>query len=106
MVIGSAMDIVTHCQVPRYLHNNLPLGNPLGEPFDEIAQLSSVKKSLSLAATATDPIVVISDLKWSGNPDWQSVYNRVDDTNREELLRMGEENRRRRAENKTKGLNR
>jgi len=98
------MDIVTHCKVPRYLHNDLPLGNPLGVPGDRNAQRNSLLQALNLAAISEAPKIEVSDLAWPGDPGWKSVYNRVDDRNREELLKMGEENRRRRAENKARGL--
>ena len=105
IVIGSAMDIVTHCKVPRYLHNDLPLGNPLGEPGDRASHRNSLLNALAMTS-AESPLVEVSDLQWSGDADWKSVYNRVDDSNREQLLKMGEENRRKRAENKAKGLTR
>ena len=105
MVIGSAMDIVTHCKVPRYLHNDLPLGNPLGGPGDRVAHKETLLNALALTS-ADSPIVKVSALQWSGDSDWKSAYNRVDDSNRESLLKMGEENRRRRAANKSRGLTR
>ncbi len=63
-------------------------------------------KALRIAETAIEPHIEISNLDWPGNADWKSVYNRVDDSNRETLLKMGEENRRRRGENKARGLTR
>ena len=105
-VIGSAMDIVTHCNVPRYLHNDFPLGNPLGAPGDKETQMKSVLKALSLAVSAEEPLVDISDTSWPGDNYWKERYNKVDSTNREKLLRMGEENRRKRADNKAAGLTR
>ncbi|MDC0069155.1 hypothetical protein OAL10_10245 [Gammaproteobacteria bacterium] len=100
------MDIVTHCNVPRYLHNDFPLGNPLGAPGDKETQMKSVLKALSLAVSAEEPLVDISDTSWPGDNYWKERYNKVDSTNREKLLRMGEENRRKRADNKTAGLTR
>ncbi|MBD3648232.1 MAG: hypothetical protein HUJ31_12455 [Pseudomonadales bacterium] len=103
-VIGSALDIVKHCGTPRFLFNDLPLGNPLGIPYDSEMQYQSVRMGLDLISTATGPgTVVQTPFRWE-NDDWRAVYGRVDDSNREELRRMGEENRRRRAENHSKGL--
>ena len=34
IVIGSAWDILERCGTPRVLYNDLPLGNPVGKPFD------------------------------------------------------------------------
>lgn len=106
VVIGSALDIVTRCNVPRYLHNNLPLGNPLGPPEDRAAQRQSVVDALALAKQARQPEVRRSALKWPGGDDWIHVYNRVDESNIEELRQRGEENRRARAADKAKGLSR
>ena len=100
------MDIVTHCRVPRYLHNDLPLGNPLGPPGDREAQMKSVSGALRLAAGAQQPVVEISDTRWPGDPGWKQNYNRIDESNAAELRRLGEENRRKRAENKGLGLSR
>ncbi len=100
------MDIVTYCGVPRYLYNDLPLGNPLGKPDDRAAQKDSVIRALEMVDQADEPIVVESALSWSDDPSWKENYARVDDSNRELLLKMGEENRRKRAENKAKGLSR
>ena len=50
------------------------------------------------------PGVEVADLPWTGRTDWPQVYGRVTNANRAELMKMGEENRRKRAENKAKGL--
>ena len=77
VVIGSAMDIVTWCRVPRYLHNNLPLGNPLGEPGDRQSQRRSVEHALRLASDMSTPGVEVADIPWKGRDDWPQVYGRV-----------------------------
>lgn len=104
VVIGSAMDIVTHCNVPRYLHNDLPLGNPLGSPGDRETQLESVLSALQLAISAEHSVVQVSDAAWKGDGQWKENYNKVDQSNRQALLRLGQENRKKRAENKARGL--
>ena len=107
VVIGSALDITEHCGTPRFIFNDLPLGNPLGKPFDRRMQRKSVELALNLAETASIPGIAIStDFRWSNNDDWKENYARVDDSNREALLQMGEENRRRRALNHTRGITR
>ena len=106
IIIGSAMDIVTHCSVPRYLHNNLPLGNPLGPPYDIATQERTVRKALNIVSESEAPCVIESDVSWPDGDNWQSVYNRVDDSNRAELERLGEENRAKRAADKRQGLRR
>ena len=107
VVIGNAYDIVTHAGTPRFLFNDLPLGNPLGIPWDRDMQRQSVEMGLDLAAGAESPgTVVQTPFRWSDDEGWKQNYGRVDESNREELLRMGEENRRRRAENRAKGVTR
>ncbi|MBT4160171.1 MAG: hypothetical protein HOE54_02615 [Gammaproteobacteria bacterium] len=98
------MDIVTRCGVPRYLHNDLPLGNPLGPPGDRDSQRLSVERALKLAAEVNVPHVEISDLTWPGDGNWKSAYARIDDENKAALLKMGEENRQKKAEDKDNGL--
>ena len=100
------MDIVSHCRVPRYLHVDLPLGNPLGPPWQSDLHRQTIEQGLELAATALEPSIIESAIPWPGNPEWRAVYNRVDESNREELLRLGEANRRQRAANKAAGLTR
>ena len=98
------MDIVTWCSVPRYLHNDLPLGNPLGAPGDRTNQRASVERALSMLTGMREPGVEVSNLTWPG--DWKPVYAQVTDENREKLMIMGEENRARRASDKSRGLQR
>jgi D-proline reductase (dithiol) PrdB len=107
VVIGSAFDIVEHCGTPRFIFNDLPLGNPLGKPFDKSMQRKSVDLALNLAETASAPGIAIStDFRWSDNEDWKENYARVDDSNRQALLQLGEENRKRRALNRSRGITR
>jgi len=100
------MDIVTWCSVPRYLHNDLPLGNPLGVPYDKQAQRQSIETALSLIETMTEPGVDVSNLAWPDGDGWKPVYGQITDENREKLRQMGEENRARRAADKAQGLKR
>ena len=98
------MDIVTWCGVPRYLHNDLPLGNPLGPPEDRKSQRKSVERALEIATEMHEPGIEVSEIAWPGDSSWKSVYACVTDDNREALIKMGEENRRRRAEDKANGF--
>ena len=107
MVIGSALDITEHCGTPRFIFNDLPLGNPLGKPFDQSMQRKSVDLALNLAETASASGAVISTgFRWADNDNWKENYARVDGSNREALLQMGEENRRQRALNHARGITR
>jgi hypothetical protein len=96
VIIGSAVDIVTTCGVPRFLFVDFPLGNPCGKPYDRDMQQRIVQQGLNLLETATEPNqVVTSDESW-GSEAWRDNYMRVDDSNRAELMQMGEELRQRR----------
>ena len=99
MVVGSALDIVEHCGVPRYLHNDIPLGNPLGRPYQPEEQLSSVRQALRLIEEAKSPVIHINKgVTWTDGEVWRENYSRVDDSNRELLKQKGVENRRLRRE--------
>lgn len=100
------MDIVTWCKVPRYLHNDLPLGNPLGPPDDHENQRRSIEHALELVVSMPEPGVEVSELTWPGGTDWKPAYAEVTDENREKLMQMGEENRARRTADKAAGLKR
>ena len=108
VIVGSAWDIVTHCGVPRYLHNDLPLGNPLGKPYDKVNQRESVLKALDLAVSADQQIAVQSDLRWQddGDESWKDNYMRITEADLIELKKAGEENRAQRLAAKEAGLTR
>lgn len=97
---------MTWCGVPRYVYNDLPLGNPLGPPFDREAHKRSIMTALSLVESATEPKVVETGMTWPGDTDWKQNYMRIDDSNRELLKQMGEENRRNRRRDIEQGLRR
>lgn len=105
VIIGSAYDIVTSCGVPRFLFNDFPLGNPLGKPFDRKTQRQSVEMALDLTRSVTAPgAIVTTPFRWADNDQWKENYARVDASNRVELLRRGDENRKQRKQNQADGL--
>lgn len=106
MVIGSARDIVTWCGVPRFLYNDLPLGNPLGIPGNREMQRQSVERALALVETAREPTVAETEFRWSDDDEWKNNYMKVDASNIDKLRKMGEENRQRRKAQKDQGLRR
>lgn len=106
MIIGAAYDIVTWCGVPRFYYNDLPLGNPLGKPGDRGMQRESVIEALRLVEQAREPTVLESSHRWAEDEAWKDAYMRVDDSNREQLRKLGEENRRKRRAQKDAGLRR
>jgi hypothetical protein len=106
LVIGSAIDIVEHCGVPRYLHNDFPLGNPCGSPFDEVMQLEIMRAGLDLLENASGAdSTVRTAFRWKDDA-WREDYARIDDSNREELRERGERRRRQQADDKAAGKSR
>ena len=86
LVIGSALDIVEHCGVARYLYSDLPLGNPCGKPYDHDMQLSIISQAIALFNSATAPNTTErTPYSWSDDNNWRNDYAKVDDSNREEL---------------------
>ena len=106
VIIGAALDIVTWCGVPRFVYNDLPLGNPLGPPYDRKSQFESVKAAIELVESATGPRVVQTDLQWPGDRAWKKNYMKIDDSNRDLLRKLGDENRRKRRREVEQGLRR
>jgi D-proline reductase (dithiol) PrdB len=94
VVIGSARDIVEECGVARFLFTDFPLGNPCGRPADAQMQHAIVGSALDLLDRAWAPRTTVqAPFTWPDDA-WRENFMRVDDTNREELARAGEERRR------------
>jgi len=104
VVIGSAIDVVTYCGVPRYLHSDFPLGNPCGRPYDRDMQKAIVTQALQLFDSATEPNTVVrTPFSWGEDDSWRDAYARVDDTNRQRLFELGEQRRKLQATTKASG---
>ena len=89
--------------MPRFLFQDLPLGNPCGVPYDTAMQLATVEMALDLLTTAVVPRTTVqTPFAWPEGAEWRDSYLRVDDSNREQLRLDGELRRetkaRRRAE--------
>ena len=99
VIIGSALDVVEHCGVPRFLFTDFPLGNPCGHPWDREMQEKIVRQALDLLATATGPRTTVNaPFSWKqSDPGWRARYGRVDPAERERLLALGEQRRRQKA---------
>lgn len=100
IIIGSARDIVEHCGVPRFVFSDFPLGNPCGLPWQPDMQLATVRLALQMLETATVPrTTVLSPFMWrADDPDWRARYNRILPEDRERLLAIGDERRRKRGQ--------
>ena len=98
VIIGSALDVVEHCGVPRFVFTDFPLGNPCGHPWRADMQREVVATALGLLETANGPrTTVVSPFAWKDDPGWRERYGRVDPAERERLIAIGEERRRRQA---------
>jgi D-proline reductase (dithiol) PrdB len=99
VIIGSALDVVEHCGVPRFYFTDFPLGNPCGHPWHPEMQREIVHQALTLVETAkTSRTTVKAPFSWNeGGVVWRARYGRVDPTDKERLLKLGEERRRQQA---------
>lgn len=103
VIIGSALDIVEHCGVPRFVHTDFPLGNPCGEPFNAEMQTEVVSAGVDLLTHAREPRSIVSmPLSWRDD-EWRDGYMEIRPEDRAELARIGEERRAQRAKLKDDG---
>ena len=104
VVIGSARDIVERCGVPRFLFQDFPLGNPCGVPYDRAMQQATLGMALDLMEEATAPNKTVqTPFAWPNGDGWRANYMRVDESNIEQLRRMGRRRREGQARSKSEG---
>lgn len=93
MVLGSALDIVEHCGVPRYLFTDFPLGNPCGVPYDAAMQREIIRMSLALFHESTAPRTTDhAPYSWP-DQEWKTAYMQVREEDLAALERKGEQRR-------------
>lgn len=98
VIVGSALDIVEHVGVPRFLFTDFPLGNPCGHPWRRDMQRAVVEQALGLLESAAAPRTIVgAPFAWKDDPGWRDRYGRVDPAERERLLALGAERRQRQA---------
>ncbi|MBK50871.1 MAG: hypothetical protein CMQ45_00600 [Gammaproteobacteria bacterium] len=98
IVIGSALDIIRHVGVPRYLHTDFPLGNPLGAPYDRTVQRKHVEIALELLEEASQAKTIRrSPFSWPGEPGWRDDYSEVTESNQAALAAAGKARRAKQA---------
>ena len=103
LIIGSAIDIIEHCGVPRYLHSDFPLGNPCGVPYDEAMQLEIMKQGLALIEKAEQASTTQrTSYRWKDDT-WREDYSAIDGSNREALRLRGEQRREKQIDDKAAG---
>ncbi len=107
VVLGSALDVVEYCGVPRFLFVDFPLGNPCGKPYDRKMQLAIVRQAVNLFDTVETPSTTAqTPFNWSDDESWRDTYARVDDSNRAALLLKGEQRRKQQQAARSAGDNR
>ena len=104
VVIGSALDVVERCGVPRYLHSDFPLGNPCGKPYDKAMQGEIIRQAMSLLESAEAANTVArTPFTWGEDCNWRDDYARIDNNNREALRLRGETRRQQQTQDKADG---
>lgn len=104
-MIGSALDILQSAGTPRIVFNDLPLGNPVGKPFDRVMQDQTLSAALNLLYQAPGPGAALKlPHQWSESEGWRENFMAITADNRDQLLTMGHENRRQRQHNRDLGL--
>ena len=94
IILGSALDIIEHCGVPRFVFTDFPLGNPCGKPYDRRMQRAVVAAGVKLLEDAREPrTTVTTPFGWSEDDAWRDRYMeiRVEDAAR--LAVLGEARR-------------
>ena len=98
VIIGSALDIVEHCGVPRFVFTDFPLGNPCGPPWRRDIQDGIIALALrALGSAAQARSTIRAPFAWLNDPGWRDRYGRVDPAERERLLARGQARRKRQA---------
>ncbi len=98
IVVGSALDIVEYCGVPRFLFTDIPLGNPCGKPEDRTMQRAIVRRALALLGSADEPrSTQTTPFVWGDHQSWRSSYAQVTEDNLDALRALGEARRARRG---------
>lgn len=75
VIMGSALDIVEHAGVPRFVFSDFPLGNSAGRPFDQSSQDFTLQLALQLLDQARTPRTTLtSPLEWAADHAWKQDY--------------------------------
>ena len=104
VILGSALDVVEHCGVPRFAYLDFPLGNPCGKPWDRSMQTAVVTAAVGLFEDANAPRTTLHlPYRWSDDEGWRDEYLAVGEEDLAALRRKGEERRALRAQLRTEG---
>ena len=104
VILGSALDVVEHCGVPRFLFTDFPLGNPCGKPFDASMQEAIAAQGIDLLERGDRPRTTVrTPFRWSDDESWRVRYMEVRLENVAKLARRGEARRAERLRFKAEG---
>ncbi|MGQ3300132.1 hypothetical protein [Reyranella sp.] len=104
VIVGSALDIVEYCGVPRFLFTDFPLGNPCGPPWRQDLQRMIARQALDLLRDAGAARTTRrSDVSWPSDDEWRPRYGRVKPEDVERLRALGEERRRQQVQARKPG---
>jgi len=93
VIVGSALDIVEHCGVPRFVFTDFPLGNPCGAPFEPEMQRTIVESALEVLETAIVPRTTFHPpFQWKEDA-WRARYLEVRAEDAGRLAAKGEARR-------------
>ena len=103
IIIGSALDIVEHCGVPRFVFTDFPLGNPCGKPYDHDMQRDIVAAGIDLLEAAERPRSIVKMPQRWGKNAWREGYMQIRAEDRAKLARLGAARRAQREQVKIDG---
>ena len=104
VILGSALDVVEHCGVPRFAFVDFPLGNPCGRPWQSAMQTQIVTAAMALFEDAQQPRTTRRlPQRWSNDERWRGNYLAVRDADVAELRRKGDERRALRGQLRAEG---
>ena len=107
VILGSALDVVEHCGVPRFLFTDFPLGNPCGKPFDASMQEAIAAQGIDLLERAERARTTVrAPFRWSKDESWRGRYMELRPEELSKLARRGEARRVERLRFKTEGRGR
>ena len=74
VILGSAIDIVEHCGVPRFVFSDFPLGNPCGKPYDTDMQREIVAIAINLLERAKTPRTTVNTPYLWSDDEWRQSF--------------------------------
>ena len=75
VIVGSALDIVEHCGVPRFYFTDFPLGNPCGHPWQPEMHREILRQALSLFETAKTPRTTVKAHSPGRRTEWNGEHD-------------------------------